>query len=156
MLTYPARIEPDGEAFLVTFPDHENIVAGGATIEEALNNAEEALNGCLSADFERGFEITEPSAISGPNIHPVAVAPHIAVAILLRQRSEWEVLSEAIKNQALSYPVSITAESPYGKRYSIDGEIHTPDGRFPHPRIRTVWIEENDSQEWRLITAHPI
>lgn len=70
--------------------------------------------------------------------------------------SEWEALSEAMKNQALNHPVSITAESPYGKRYSIDGEIHTPDGRFPRPRIRTVWIEENDSQEWRLITAHPI
>lgn len=70
--------------------------------------------------------------------------------------SEWEVLSEAMKNQALSHPVSITAESPYGIRHSIDGEIPTPDGKFPRPRIRTVWIEENDSQEWRLITAHPI
>lgn len=70
--------------------------------------------------------------------------------------TEWEALSEALKMQALSYPVSMIAESPYGKRYSIDGEIQTPVGRFPRPRIRTVWIEENDSQEWRLITAHPI
>jgi len=49
MLRYPARIKNEDDTFLVTFPDLENIVTFGSTIEEACQNAEDALNGCLGA-----------------------------------------------------------------------------------------------------------
>lgn len=68
---------------------------------------------------------------------------------------KWEELANALKFQAASNAVVLEVESQYGKRYSIDGELETPDRRFPPPRIRTVWIAEPDSVEWRLITAHP-
>jgi len=47
-------------------------------------------------------------------------------------------------------------ESRYGKRYSVDGVIETPDKRQPRPNLRTVWILETGSNAPRLITAHPI
>lgn len=35
-------------------------------------------------------------------------------------------------------PVVTAVDSPYGTRYSVDGELQTPSGRLP--RVRTVWI----------------
>lgn len=72
------------------------------------------------------------------------------------QMEEWEILAEALKQQARSYPVALMIDSPYGTRYSVDGEIETPSRRQPRPRVRTVWILETGSTEPRLITAHPV
>lgn len=66
---------------------------------------------------------------------------------------KWLVFSDALKAQALANPVVKTVASPYGTRYSVDGELETPSGR--KPRVRTVWIHEEGSNELRLITAHP-
>ena len=82
MLTYPARIEKCDDSFLVSFPDLENIVTYGASIEEALVNAEEALNGCIEADLERNFTIPAPSSLSGDAIFQIPVAPYLAAAIM--------------------------------------------------------------------------
>jgi hypothetical protein len=70
--------------------------------------------------------------------------------------SEWEVLAQALKSQAVAGTVSKVVESPYGTRYTVDGEIEIPDKRSPQPRIRTVWIKEKSSSEWRLVTAYPL
>ena len=67
----------------------------------------------------------------------------------------WELLAEALKRQARESEVISMVDSPYGKRYSIDGTIETPDNREPRPRVRTVWILESGTQAPRLITAHP-
>jgi hypothetical protein len=66
----------------------------------------------------------------------------------------WIAMAEALKQQALSNPVVTAVDSPYGTRYSVDGELQTPSGRLP--RVRTVWMLESDSDEFRLITAYPI
>jgi hypothetical protein len=67
----------------------------------------------------------------------------------------WENLADAIKAQARENVVTSVVDSPYGKRYSVDGTIETPDNREPRPRIRTVWILEDGTQVPRLKTAHP-
>jgi hypothetical protein len=69
---------------------------------------------------------------------------------------EWQTLVEALKAQARENPVASVVDSPYGKRYSVDGAINTPDYRQILPRVRTVWILEHGSKAPRLITAHPI
>lgn len=66
----------------------------------------------------------------------------------------WKGMAEALKQQARSNPVTSAVDSLYGTRYSVDGELETPSGR--RPKVRTVWIRETDSDELRLITAHPI
>ena len=70
------------------------------------------------------------------------------------QPEKWMALADALRTQAQCNPVVVEVDSPYGTRYSVDGELETPDGR--HPRVRTVWILERDSDEPRLITAHPV
>ncbi|WP_291323640.1 DUF6883 domain-containing protein [Desulfonatronospira sp.] len=70
--------------------------------------------------------------------------------------SHWEVLAQALKNQAVIGTVSSIVESPYGIRYTVDGPIETPNKRSPMPSIRTVWIRESATEEWRLVTAYPL
>ena len=69
---------------------------------------------------------------------------------------DWETLVAALKAQARDNPVVSVVDSPYGKRYSVDGAIETPDNRQPRPRVRTVWILEPGTKAPRLITAHPV
>jgi len=66
----------------------------------------------------------------------------------------WKEFADALKTHALNNPVTLRVDSPYGIRYSVDGELQTPSGR--RPTVRTVWILESDSDQLRLITAHPI
>jgi antitoxin HicB len=112
MLVYPARIEKTDETFLVMFPDLENVITYGASIEEAVANAEEALNGCIEADFERNFSIPSPSTLSGEGIFQIPVLPHIAVALMLRilraNRSQMEVAQQL----NISYQVYQRLENP--------------------------------------------
>jgi antitoxin HicB len=112
MLTYPATIVKEDNSFLVTFPDLENVVTFGATIEEAILNAEDALNGCLTSDFERNFTIPEPSNLAGEDIHQITVAPHVAVAIMLRKLRADATQVEIARRLDISYQVYQRLENP--------------------------------------------
>jgi hypothetical protein len=61
------------------------------------------------------------------------------------QTDAWTVLADDLKRQARNNPVAIQIDSPYGTRYSVDGELQTPSGR--RPKVRTVWILEPNSTE---------
>ena len=54
---YIAKIIKKEGAYLVSFPDLPSINTYGETLGEATKNAEEALNGSLESDFERGFSL---------------------------------------------------------------------------------------------------
>jgi len=112
MLAYPARIKKEDGTYLVTFPDLESVMTYGATLKEALHNAEEALNGCIESDFERNFAIPAPSAISGKNIHAVPVAPHIAIAIMLRTLRADRPQTDVARQLNISYQVYQRLENP--------------------------------------------
>jgi antitoxin HicB len=84
-MNYYAKITKAGGAYLVSFPDLENINTYGDTLEEALKNAAEALNGSLEADFDRGYTLPEPKAMKGRNKYRIEVAPHIEIAYMLRR-----------------------------------------------------------------------
>lgn len=112
MLTYPANIVKEEDSFLVTFPDLENVVTFGATIEEAIQNAEDALNGCLASDFERNFSIPEPSIITGEDVHTITVAPHVAVAIMLRKLRADASQVEIARKLNIAYQVYQRLENP--------------------------------------------
>lgn len=112
MLSFAARIKKEADGYLVTFPDLENVVTYGMTPEEALLNAEEALNGCLESDFERNFRIPEPSRITGKNVHQVPVAPHIAVAIMLRALRADRSQIEIARQLNITYQVYQRLENP--------------------------------------------
>lgn len=112
MLQYPAKIYREGEHYLVSFPDFENVNTFGSTLEEALLNAEEALNGCLESDFERNFHVSEPSRCAGKDIYCIPVQPHIAVAFMLRKLRADKSQIEIARELNISYQVYQRLENP--------------------------------------------
>ena len=112
MLTYPAHIVKDDDTYLVSFPDLENVFTYGSSIEKALSNAEEALNGCLESDFERNFAIPDPSLGDSPEVYRIAVAPNISVAIMLRKLRADRSQIEIARKLHISYQVYQRLENP--------------------------------------------
>ena len=84
-MNYYAKIVKEDGAFLVSFPDLGNVNTYGDTLDGALKNAAEALNGSLEADFDREYSLPDPKARKGRNMHQVEVAPHIEIAYVLRK-----------------------------------------------------------------------
>ena len=66
---------------------------------------------------------------------------------------EWQEFAAALKSHAATNEVTRIVETAYGTRYSVDGEVETPDGR--NPLIRTVWQVDSGHNIPRLIAAHP-
>lgn len=112
MLAYPAQIEKQDDGYIVTFPDLENVMTYGATLTEALHNAEEALNGCIESDFERNFTIPPAATIVPTQLFSIPVAPHIAVAIMLRSLRADRSQTEVARQLNISYQVYQRLENP--------------------------------------------
>ena len=112
MLQYPSKIKKSAGSYLVSFVDFKNINTWGTTLDEARANAEEALNGCLESDFERGFQIPDPSAIKGRNIHSIPVQPHIAIALMLRKLRAGKTQKEIARKLKISFQVYQRLENP--------------------------------------------
>lgn len=66
---------------------------------------------------------------------------------------EWVVLAEALMEHAKAFEVTKTAESRFGIRYVIEGQLQTPDGR--NPIIRSVWFIAHEDDTPRFVTAYP-
>lgn len=60
---YPAIVERAGDGFSVFFPDLPGLASAGATDEEIVRNAEEALQGHLEVSAEHGDDIPAPSSL---------------------------------------------------------------------------------------------
>lgn len=75
-VVYPAIVERAGNGFSVFFPDLPGCTSAGATLQEAVVNAEEALDGHLLVAAQHGEEVTEPSALDAidrdPDVDEVA------------------------------------------------------------------------------------
>lgn len=81
-LTYGAKIERDGEGFLVTFRDIENAFTYGETFDEAIFNAQEVLDLMLLDSLEKDEMINLPSALKNGEV-AIAVSPEVAAPALL-------------------------------------------------------------------------
>ena len=116
ILTYPARIRhmADDKSYLVEFPDLPGCLTEGASLEEAKQNAKEALTGYLSSVFERNLKIPDPSALKGKNIYGIEPAPEVTVPILLRKLRETKKLTQGdiAKVLGISYQAYQRLEKP--------------------------------------------
>src|SRR5262245_54642538 len=65
-----------------------------------------------------------------------------------------EKLEQALLAHAAAHEVARVLESVHGRKYIIDGKMHTPDGRSA--LIRSVWIVEHGKAVPRLVTAYPL
>ena len=80
---YPAIVEPDADGYSVFFPDIPGCTSGGATLQEAAENAEQALQAHLELAVEHGEPVPEAS-----DLDRVQVDPDVKVAARLLVRAE--------------------------------------------------------------------
>ncbi len=67
---------------------------------------------------------------------------------------EWGQLADALKRHAESHEVTRIEDSPFGKRFVVDGPLESPDGR--RPGVRVVWFVETGDDVPRFVTAFPL
>ena len=81
-LSYGAKIEPDGDGYLVTFRDIENAFTYGETLDEAIFNAQEVLDLMLLDRLEKDEEIPVPSKLKNGEV-VIAASPEVVAPALL-------------------------------------------------------------------------
>jgi antitoxin HicB len=111
-MQYYARIVNRHGSFLVSFPDLPSINTYGETLQEALANAEEALNGSLESDFERGFSLPAPTKPIGKYYHAIPLLPHLDIAFTLRRLRSSKSQTEIAQQLGISYQAYQKLENP--------------------------------------------
>ncbi|WP_084452539.1 type II toxin-antitoxin system HicB family antitoxin [Roseateles chitosanitabidus] len=97
MLSFPARVTPDGTGFMVTFPDVPEAITCGATYEEALDMAADALATAMDFYFEDKRPVPEPSRLKRGQVL-VDLPPSIGAKVLLLN----EMLAQGTRNADLA------------------------------------------------------
>ena len=86
MLAYPAQFEPEGEGFVVTFPDIPEAITEGNSVTEAMEYAVDVLQTILSEYINRRMEIPRPRRARGKKVRWVRL-PALAEAKIGLYRS---------------------------------------------------------------------
>lgn len=88
LLVYSARIRRESGKYLVTFRDIEGAITEGDTLEEAVFNASEALDGVLASMMDNGFDVPVPT-VSKKGEYPIPVGLTVSAPLslyMLRKR----------------------------------------------------------------------
>lgn len=98
---YPVQITPDGDGYLVKFPDIPEAITYGESIEHAKEMANDALLTALEFYFEDLREVPAPSA-SAPDQESVELPASIAVKVqllneMVRQRVKQVELARRMR-----------------------------------------------------------
>lgn len=103
-LTYGATLSHEEDGIVVTFRDLDNVITEGDTEEEAVFNAQEALDGVLASMTAHGDEIPVPSDIKDSEFG-IAVSPEVAAPVLLHvlRTQQHKSLSDVAKTLGKSY-----------------------------------------------------
>lgn len=113
-IEYPARItkEEDG-IFFVSFPDINEAMTQGETLEEALFNAFEVLTLTMEYRLDENQEIPEPSNIKGSHIHLISPDAKVQAALLVRKARADKSLADLARALETSWPSVKRLENPH-------------------------------------------
>ncbi|MDA3958889.1 type II toxin-antitoxin system HicB family antitoxin [Oceanispirochaeta sp.] len=110
-MKYKCRLKHEEKGYFVEFPDLNNVFTEGKSIEEALENAYEALNGVLEVEVSHG-QLPAPPSAEGKDLYPIEVAPHIEIAIQLRNLRGRRSQKNIAEKLGLSYQAYQRLENP--------------------------------------------
>jgi antitoxin HicB len=103
-LSYGAKIEPDGDGYLVTFRDIENAFTYGETLDEAIFNAQEVLDLMLLDRLEKDEEIPVPSKLKNGEV-VIAASPEVVAPALLHiiRTLSHRTMADVARTMGVSY-----------------------------------------------------
>jgi antitoxin HicB len=112
-MEYFARITKFGADFLVAFPEFPNINTYGTSLENALAEAREALNGTLETEFERGYTLPSPGKHGlKRSYHAIPVLPHVEIAYALKRMRNGHSQTEIARKLGITYQSYQKLENP--------------------------------------------
>ncbi|GLI35536.1 DUF6883 domain-containing protein [Desulforhabdus amnigena] len=85
--------------------------------------------------------------------HPVGKAKARYFRALGYSERNASQLKEDLTAIAVTYEVTEMIDTPFGRKYVVDGALATPGGI--KARVRTVWIVEAGEDISRFVTAYP-
>ena len=95
-MIYYAKLTKQGRnGYLVEFPELPGCLTEGKTVDMALHNAKEALDGWLASNCGRSLHVPTPKERRGSTYYPVEVDLCIAFAIMLRRARLKRKLTQA-------------------------------------------------------------
>ena len=116
MICYPAVIEYDREddAYNVRFPDLPGCLTFGNTIDDAKENAKEALSAYLESIDSRKLKVPAASELTASNVFPIEPETGVGFAIWLKQRREAMGMSqsEVAEQLGIAYQTYQRIEDP--------------------------------------------
>lgn len=118
---YPARIEPDGDGFMVSFPDIPEALTGGATREEAIEMAKDALQTALEFYFDDKREIPVPSKVKKGQVAIELPASVAAKVLLLNEMIKQHVRPADLARRLGTTPQEVNRLTQLGHATKIDG-----------------------------------
>lgn len=110
-IIYPAIISQEDDRYFVTFPDLEEAITEGESLDEALFNAAEVLSLTLEGRMEEEMEIPRPSLIK--NSYPIAPQARVQAALLMRQAKGQYTTAEIARLLGTSWPAVARLEDPH-------------------------------------------
>lgn len=120
-MRYPINIEPDGEFFMVTFPDIPEAITQGESLKEALKVAQDALETALEFYFEDNRTVPAPSRIKRGQKFvelPVSLA---AKVLLLNEMIEQKVRPAELARRLQTTPQEVNRLTNIRHASKIDG-----------------------------------
>ncbi|WP_395947003.1 helix-turn-helix domain-containing protein [Caedibacter taeniospiralis] len=106
MIKYPFRIEKmtdDGDYYLITSLNYGEVATQADTVEEALENASDLLNGLLDYAVEQD-KIEQPIEAKGKNIYMIEPSIEYAIPVMLKQARQAKGMSAPQVAKALGVP----------------------------------------------------
>jgi hypothetical protein len=68
--------------------------------------------------------------------------------------SAWQSLRDALLDHARSADIVSAGDTPFGKKYTVEGPLMTPGAR--NPRVCSIWFVATGETAARLVTAYPV
>lgn len=114
-MIYFAKItKKSSKSFFVEFPELDGCITEGSSLSNAVSNAEEALNGWLASNCDRGLNIPLPKKRNSKNYYPIEVDISVTFSLMLRRVRKEKKLSQssAAKKIGISQQAYAKLESP--------------------------------------------
>lgn len=108
MLIYPATITPDGDGYLVRFPDVPEALTQGSTRADALEMATDALRTAMDFYFEDRRRVPEPSRVKRGQVGVELPASVAAKVLLLNTMLEQHVTPAELARRLHTSPQSVS------------------------------------------------
>lgn len=114
IIKYPCNIDQDKDShdFIVSFPNFDEALTSGRSIEESLFNASEVLTLTLEGRIDEKIYIPEPCTKKRYK-HWVAPSVRVQAALLVRLGRNGRTLSDLARVLETSWPVASKLENPH-------------------------------------------